>query len=85
MTGENELTFVVKVSTTDKPDDQASIDRIAHFIAVYLNRGFGMDRISILHEGRRLVFDPDHDAEHYSSNVGARWIEIPDVTLNGKH
>lgn len=75
--GEHEVTFVVKISALDEPD-QRDIDRLAHFMAVQMHRGFGIDRVGLWHEGRKFVFDPQHDAEHFGANVAGKWIEPSD-------
>lgn len=72
MRGEHEVTFVVRISTVEEPD-QTDIDRLAHFMAVQMHRGFGIDRVGIYQAGRKFVFDPQHDAEHFGANVAGKW------------
>lgn len=72
---EHETVFVVKIRSTGEAD-QIATDRLAHFMAVYLHRGFGIDRVGIWHEGRRFIFDPENDAEHFGANVPGKWMEI---------
>jgi len=71
-----EVTLVVKIKMSEPPDQQA-VDRVAHFAAVHLNRGFGIDRLSIWHEGRRFIFDPAHESDQYGPNAPSKWVERP--------
>jgi hypothetical protein len=73
MSEEHEIVLVIKVTVTEPPD-QVDVDRVTRFAAVYLNRGFGMDRLSIWHEGRRFLYDPVHDSDHYGANTPGRWV-----------
>jgi hypothetical protein len=77
MTKGDKLTFTVEISTVGEPT-QDDVDRIAHFLAVHLNRAFGAARATLYHEDRRYLFDPA-DADRGSVCLGGpeRW-EDPD-------
>lgn len=66
------VTFTVEVQTTIG-EDQITTDELARFMAIALDGTFGMDRFTILHNGRRLIFDSSDAAFGWSRSIPAEW------------